>query len=33
MANDAEVIAFVVEPIANRVCSSARCGFPCSMTP
>jgi hypothetical protein len=33
IASDADVIAFVVEPIAKRVCSSARCDFPISMTP
>src|SRR5207248_3723313 len=33
MASPADVIAFVVDPIANRVCSSARAGLPTSSTP
>ncbi len=33
IASAAEVIAFVVEPIANRVCASAGVVFPVSSTP
>ncbi len=33
MANAADVIAFVVDPMANRVCSSTAPGLPNSITP
>jgi len=33
MPNDAAVIAFVVEPIAKRVCVSTAAGRPSSRTP